>query len=191
MEQETVTTAVSTMQFIHIRYTKHEDNEKDENEEFNLECLFFLCRGRDKILPSRFRYNPSLPNRLTGEWSYYSSCKQKNHCMRFAYLVILSANRFTSPIIAASAQADMRRRYNDRACPRSTGVNSLPRDRPFVFPICLRERSGRVTVKYSSDLYSRCNPCFRYHPTCLRPWYYNERVEKNHFFFFIVINQAT
>lgn len=22
---------VSTMQFIHIRYTKHEDNEKDEN----------------------------------------------------------------------------------------------------------------------------------------------------------------
>lgn len=45
---------VSTMQFIHIRYTKHEDNEKDENEEFNFECLHFWGRNRDKILSSRF-----------------------------------------------------------------------------------------------------------------------------------------
>lgn len=125
------------------------------------------------------------PNRLTGEWSYCSSCKQKNHCMRLQRC-ISGVNRFTSPIIAASAQADMRRRYNDRACPRSTRVNSLLRDRPSVFPICLREQSSRVTVKYSSDPYSRCNPCFRYHPICLRPRFYNERLEKNHFF--IIIN---
>jgi len=39
------------MQFIHIWYTKHEDNEENESEEFSLECLP-LCRTRDKILIS-------------------------------------------------------------------------------------------------------------------------------------------
>lgn len=36
---------VSMMQFIHIWYTKHEDNEKNESEEFSLEYLP-SCRSR-------------------------------------------------------------------------------------------------------------------------------------------------
>lgn len=148
----------------------------------------FLCRDRDKILPSRFLVCFSLPNRFIDEWFCCSSCKQESHCMRmqcFMY-VFSGASRFTSPVVAASARADMRRRYNDRAYPRSTGVNSHPRDRPSVFPICLRhEYSSRATGKYSNDPCSRCNLCFRYHPTCLRPRCYNKKIQKNQFFFLL------
>lgn len=161
------------MQFIHIRYIKHEDNEKNEKVRvFSSECLPFVLSPRI-LLSHLCVYFLNRLVRLQTSGSVVAAVSRRItvcDCDAFSRAQVSRAARFTSPEVAALARADTRRRYSDRACHRSWEAGFHPRDRPSVSPICPHcEHSGRATEKYSSDLCSRCNPRFRHRPACLRP----------------------